>query len=58
VNERGEKLIQYFESMRVATYNNPYTYVPSLYINKELVRGIDQGDVAASAVCDSFTEAP
>ena len=54
-NRNGDDIIEYFEEMRVGTYNNPYSYVPSLYINKELVRGVDQGDVAASAVCDCFT---
>jgi len=57
-NSVGDEIIEYFEYMRVGTYNNPYNYVPSLYINRELVRGIDQGDVAASAVCDSFTTPP
>ena len=57
-NARGEKIIDYFENMRIGTYNNPYQYVPSLYVNNELVRGIQQGDVAASAVCDSFTTPP
>jgi uncharacterized membrane protein len=57
-NDLGERTIPFFEEMKTAAILNAYGYTPSLYINGELVRGIDNGDVAASAVCDSFKEVP
>lgn len=44
--------------MKKHTASNAYGYVPSLYINGNLVRGLDRGDIAASAVCDSFLKVP
>ena len=57
-NNQGEKYIPFLEDMKTHSSANVYGYVPSLYINGNLVRGIDKGDIAASAVCDSFTEVP
>ena len=57
-NAQGNKVIPFLEEFLVATYESVYDYVPSLYINGDLVRGLIKGDIAASAVCDSFEEVP
>lgn len=44
--------------MRQKTFDQAFAFVPSLYINDDLVRGTNRGDVAASAVCDSFDPVP
>lgn len=57
-DNNGNKVIPFLEDMKKHTSDNVYAYVPSLYINGNLVRGIDAGDIAASAVCDSFKVTP
>jgi hypothetical protein len=55
---KNHETIPFLENMKIHTMKNVYAFVPSLYINDNLVRGADEGDIAASAVCDSFKEQP
>ena len=57
-DEQGIRSISFFDDMKQANLLNVYGYTPSLYINSELVRGVEMGDIAASAVCDSFKSPP